>query len=139
MDCGNCTACCKLLELHEIPSKIGELCQHCDEGKGCKIYSGRPKECEEFLCMWAQMEHAGDELRPDKCDIIFSRASEDVIAGRLDKGKQLNSLVMGQINNFVNEGFSVVVFRGIFNRFFLNDKHDREYVIGAVRDRTKVL
>ena len=134
--CGECTACCKLLELHEIPSKIDELCRHCEENVGCKIYDTRPKECREFLCMWAQMENAGKELRPDKSNIIFSRKSEDVIAGRLAKGTKMNSLVMSQIDNFNMEGFSVVVFRGAFNKFFLTDKHNKEYVMGAVRGRT---
>ena len=101
MDCGNCTACCKNLELHEVPSKIGELCRFCTEGKGCQIYEERPQECAEFLCMWAQMEEVGEELRPDKCGVIFSRQGDDVIAARVDADTLMTQLAVNIVMQFV--------------------------------------
>lgn len=135
MECGGCTACCKNLELHEIPSVIGETCKHCTT-TGCEIYDTRPKECQEFQCMWVQMENAGEELRPDKSGIIFSRSSDDVISARLDEDRLLNSLTLGQIQAFNNEGFSVVVFRGKEQKFYLNNTHTKIDVVRAVHGRT---
>lgn len=137
MKCGGCTACCKNLELHEIPSKIGELCKHCT-ATGCGIYNTRPKECQEFLCMWAQMDYAGEELRPDKCGVIFSRSSNDVIAARLDEDRMLNQFMIEQIKVFNREGFSVVVFRGNEKKFYPNDKHTKLDIIRAVHGRSIV-
>ena len=131
MECGNCTACCRDLELHEIPSAIGELCKHCTED-GCSIYEDRPEECKKFRCMWLQMENAGKELRPDICGVIFSRKSDDIIAGRLATGRKLNSLVMGQINSFKCEGFSVIIFRDNHSKLYNNKDHSPEYVLGKV-------
>ena len=136
MECGSCTLCCKLLELHDIPSAIGEYCSKCEIGVGCSIYDIRPKECQEFRCMWHQMEKAGEELRPDKCNVIFDRASEDVIVARLEENKKLNNLVLAQINSFINEGFSVLVFRGKEYKPYIKPGHTIEHLLGAVHDRS---
>ena len=92
MECGECNLCCKLLETHDVISKIGEYCQYCD--KGCSIYSVRPKECRDYYCMWSQMSHAGIELRPDKSGIIFDKMSGDVITARLDVDAKIKDLVI---------------------------------------------
>ena len=133
-ECGECTLCCKLLETHDIPSKIGVYCQHCSQG--CGIYPDRPEECRTYQCLWSQMETVGDELRPDRCGIIFDRISDDVITARLEEGQKMNSLVVAQMGAFNREGFSVLVFRGGDRKFFLNDRHTESDVLGVVRDRT---
>ena len=131
MQCGECTLCCKLLETHDIASEIGVYCHHCKDG--CTIYDERPEECRTYQCMWLQMENAGEDLRPDKCGIIFDRMSDDVITARLDDDLKINDLVMSQINNFKAEGFSVLIFRGNDRKYFLNDRHTEDYVTGIVR------
>lgn len=88
--------------------------------------------------MWLQMDNVGIELRPDKCGIIFDKTSDGVITARLDEGKKLNKLVMGQINSFIKEGFSILIFRGRERKFFLNEDHTENYVIEAVRDRAEL-
>lgn len=130
--CGECDLCCKLLEIHDIPSKIGEYCQYCN--KGCTIRDTRPKECSTYQCMWSQMENVGNELRPDQCGIIFDRITDDVITARLEENKLMNPLVHNQVNNFIEEGFSVLIFRGKDMKYFLNDNHTKEYVLGAIND-----
>ncbi len=131
-ECGECTLCCKLLETHDVPSEIGVYCRHCD--KGCQIYDERPKECRDYQCMWTQMDIVSDELRPDKCGIIFDRISDDVIAARIEEGKKINDLLMAQIEFFKNEGFSVMIFRGRDKKLFMNDSHSEPYVLEAVND-----
>ena len=138
MICDGCTLCCKLLETHDVPSDIGVYCHNCEPGVGCGIYDTRPTECKTYQCMWAQMKHAGDELRPDKCNIVFDRIADEVITARIEEGSKLNGLLTAQIDFFNNEGFSVLVFRGRDKKFFLNDKHSEKYVLEAVNDRSEL-
>ena len=135
-ECGECTLCCKLLETHDMPSEIGVYCIKCDINKGCKIHNERPKECRDYQCMWTQMENVPVALRPDKCGIIFDKIADDVITGRIEEGTMLNDLTMGQVNSFIREGFSVLIFRGRDMKHFLNDNHTEEYVMEKVRGRT---
>ena len=136
-ECGECTLCCKLLETHDVASEIGVYCHHCTN-IGCGIHKDRPKECRNYQCMWSQMDTVGNELRPDKCGIIFDKISDEVITARLDDDRKIKDLVMGQINSFINEGFSVLIFRGREKKFFMNDKHTKEHVIEAVNDRSLI-
>lgn len=139
-ECGECTLCCKLLEIHDIPtpSPIESWCMYCEPGTGCEAYNTRPEECRQFQCMWSQMEHVGIELRPDKCHIIFTRAGEDVICARLEKDHKLSKLVMNQIKTFNKEGFSVLVFRGRASKYFLIKEHTKDYVRKIVHGRSKL-
>ena len=136
--CGECTLCCKLLELHEIPSEIGVYCEKCIPCEGCTVHDNKPQECKDYQCMWTQMEHVSIDLRPDKCGIIFDRVASDVITARLEEGKMINDLLMGQINHFINEGFSVLIFRGREMKHFLNQNHTKNYVMEVVSDSAKL-
>jgi hypothetical protein len=71
--CGECQACCWLFYLPFLDKPIRTNCPHqCD--KGCAIYNQkRHPVCEEFWCEWLHRENWGEELRPDKCGIIFHR------------------------------------------------------------------
>ena len=128
MNCGECTLCCKLLETHDIPSKIGVYCEHCDILLGCTIYSGRPKECSVYKCMWLQMENAGIELRPDKSHIIFDRISDKTICARQDFASLLSNKVINQIKRFNEEGFSVIVLYGNSKKVYLTKNQSLENV-----------
>ena len=69
-DCGECSLCCKLLDVPNLAGS-GEWCPHCKPGKGgCSIYDNRPKECLGFDCFW-RAESWPDYLRPDRCKVIF--------------------------------------------------------------------
>lgn len=135
-NCGECTLCCTLLELHEVPSAIGETCRHCTN-TGCAIQQTKPKECKEYQCMWSQMpdQFATLAMRPDNCGIIFDRQGDDVIAARMEEGKKLNDLLIGQINSFNKQGFSVLVFRGKDCKHFLIEGHTEQYVEELIRGR----
>ena len=136
--CGECTLCCKMLELHEIPSRIGEWCDHCDPINGCSIYSGKPEECETYKCMWLQMEYAGIELRPDKSHIIFNKASNKTICARQDTDFELNGLVMQQVEEFKKQGFSVVIRRDEMHYVYLAEGHTLNEAKRDINDRSKL-
>lgn len=71
-ECGECSLCCKLLELPNV-SKAGQWCPHCMPGSkegGCTIHANRPSFCKGFHCFW-RAESWLDKYRPDRCDVIF--------------------------------------------------------------------
>jgi hypothetical protein len=138
MECGGCTLCCKLLELHEIPSDRGVWCSECDPKKGCKIYTVRPDECKQFRCMWLQMENVGIELRPDKSHVIFSKMSDEVICGDHDPDYEVNKRVKGQIRSFNKQGFSVGMIRGKEKIIYLSKGHKFKEVAKVIDDRAKL-
>ncbi len=67
--CGTCTLCCRthgVFEMHKLP---GTWCSLCQVNKGCMIYSGRPKSCQEFTCAWL-LGFGLSEYRPDNTGIV---------------------------------------------------------------------
>jgi hypothetical protein len=137
MECGDCTLCCKLLKIEEVESAHNEWCKHCGEN-GCQIYDDRPEDCREFRCAWLQMDHAGIEMRPDKCGVIFEKFSDEVMAGVTDG--RVEPIVQGQVEAFKREGISVVVFNHDNKQkaCFLAAGHTREFVEKAVNDSAKL-
>lgn len=110
-NCNGCTLCCKLLNIDSTNSPKNELCKHCEEYKGCTIYKTRPQECKEFNCAYAQWKKASLKLRPDKCGVIFERCGEDIFIGTISPiEKRLVSIAKRQIDSFLQEGFSVILF-----------------------------
>jgi hypothetical protein len=69
--CGECTACCKTHGVRELKKSSGEWCEHCEIGKGCRIYTERPKECGEFKCAWLLGPKGGSiHHRPDRTKVV---------------------------------------------------------------------
>lgn len=103
--------CCNLLHIPWMDSPAGDWCKHCDVGKGCKIYNKAPTKCLAFRCAYNQMEKASVNLRPDKCGIIFEKIEDKIFIGTVNPTEdQLKEDSKGQINAFLNQGFSVVLF-----------------------------
>lgn len=135
--CGQCTLCCKLLEIKDVKSKPNEWCKYCTK-KGCSIYVHRPQDCKEFRCAWLQMPYAGIEMRPDKCGVIFEKLSDRVMGG-LTEGRMI-PLVKGQIQAFNREMISVVLLNHS-NRsksYFLAPFHTKKFVEEEVDDSTQL-
>jgi hypothetical protein len=84
--CGTCTACCRIFSISELNKPAGKWCTHCDIGKGCRIYKDRPVTCVTFKCLWLYSQDEGndpfpEELRPDKCKVVFSPTTrEDIVS-----------------------------------------------------------
>jgi hypothetical protein len=69
--CGDCTACCTVLAVHELRKPMRWACDHVACG-GCRVYDIRPKSCRDFNCQWLLGAVSGDEsTRPDKLGVLF--------------------------------------------------------------------
>src|SRR5947208_2316303 len=74
--CGPCTACCDVMGVADLGKTYYARCAHL--GAGCGIYADRPRQCQDFRCVW----HLGllgprADRRPDACGVIFSLDLQD--------------------------------------------------------------
>lgn len=137
--CGSCTLCCKLLEIHDIPSKIGEWCTKCDKTRGCTIHPTRPQECRDYQCMWSQMpETVSAKLRPSKCHIIFDKLSEQTICGMQDPDYEQHKWTALQIKEFIKQGYSVIIRVKNDNYYYLASGHSRKDIMRDFNDSSKL-
>ena len=82
---GGCTTCCKLPAAPAPLNKpAGVWCQHCDKGKGCRNYAERPADCRSFMCLWKVMPDFPDELRPDRCKVMWTMTEDGYDGYRYD-------------------------------------------------------
>lgn len=74
--CGDCSMCCKVLHIDEVPSRAFSWCKHADPGGvGCTIYDERPPSCRAFVCLWA----AGllsEDMKPNKSGVVATISSD---------------------------------------------------------------
>lgn len=63
--CGECSFCCKVLEITELDKPAGDWCQHCQGQSGCGIYATRPDICRDYICLWKGERGLSARLRPD--------------------------------------------------------------------------
>lgn len=70
--CGDCTACCTILQVVELNKPINTPCPHCT-AHNCAIYSSRPLTCRIWSCEW-WLGRLGltDGQRPDKLGLMFA-------------------------------------------------------------------
>lgn len=80
--CGDCTLCCRLLGVVDLPEpKLdGVWCKHCVKGVGCSIYATRPFSCSDFECGWVAAQGSPDKYRPDKLHVIVTGESKELRA-----------------------------------------------------------
>jgi hypothetical protein len=135
MECDGCTICCLDLNIPDTNSKEGDLCKHCNENVGCKIYDTRPECCKAFECCWKQTDGAHIDLRPDKCGVLFEKWTDNVIVGSLEK--PVSDLILRQISYFQSEGISVVLINQNekSRTFYLADNHTIKYIEGEIINR----
>jgi uncharacterized protein len=71
--CGECSLCCKVLEIAELAKSAGKLCEHClNAGSGrCGIYANRPQVCRDYECSWKGDREMSPRLRPDRTGTIL--------------------------------------------------------------------
>ena len=76
--CGECTACCTALSVHEIDKGEFVKCEH-DCGTHCAIYQSRPNSCRNYQCLWTAMEGEVDEnFRPDNLGVILELQNSSI-------------------------------------------------------------
>lgn len=143
--CGDCVACCRILKIDtpELQKPAGVLCPH-STGKGCGIYEHRPPQCRTWYCLWRRIDALPDEVRPDRCGVVFSLgqklpASEPFerlfIAARAINSEQDfdNPLAIAALQMFVREG-SLPVYRsfgGIKKLIFPRAEIARHVIAGT--------
>lgn len=73
--CGSCTLCCTLVAVGEIEKRGFTRCPHQSDPPalvvGCAIYADRPHSCRKWSCLFFENEDWPDELRPDRCGVVF--------------------------------------------------------------------
>jgi len=86
--CGDCTACCIALPVRELELPPYQPCRHLRgaPSPGCGIYPDRPEICRAWHCTWRLSAALDDDLRPDRCGVIFDPVPD---TARYDDGREL--------------------------------------------------
>ena len=73
-NCDECMVCCNYLSINTsvLKKPADELCKNYVKNHGCSIYDTRPNVCRTWHCLWRRTAALPDELRPDKCNVLFS-------------------------------------------------------------------
>lgn len=78
--CQDCTGCCIVFEVKDVPKAFGEPCKHLGKtlfGTGCQIYTQRPDACQHYICLWLdsqrrpEVSKMPEALRPDVCKVVL--------------------------------------------------------------------
>lgn len=77
--CGDCSLCCKLLDVPPMEAPVGAWCKYAKPGGGCSIHESRPSFCRTFDCLWLQNPLLGDELKPNICGVVFEVHSKEKV------------------------------------------------------------
>jgi hypothetical protein len=85
--CSSCTLCCRLVPVKEIGLPSFTPCPHLrpmpTAQPGCGIYPRRPFSCRQWSCLWLKNLSWNDELRPERCGVVFDEAPDIIrVAGR---------------------------------------------------------
>ena len=69
--CGECSLCCKLLDVPEVKKMPSEWCPHCRPGHGCQIYDRRPLPCRSYACLWLVNASLPDRWKPSRSHMVL--------------------------------------------------------------------
>ena len=117
--CGECTLCCTLFKVDWLEKPENTPCIHCDTG--CAIHNEKPKECTDFNCSYIQSSVDNENMRPDKCGIIFEMLTGKIFFGTVSGN--VSYAGYRQVENFLDQGFSVVLSKNGEPEFIINDRH----------------
>jgi hypothetical protein len=88
--CGECSFCCKALEIVELQKSAGAQCAHCLGAAGCGVYMARPEVCRAYECLWKGDRSLGPRMRPDRVGaILMEDPDSDEYRAVCDPGKPL--------------------------------------------------
>lgn len=83
-ECGECSMCCKLMEITELSKPAGTWCSHVAKRRGCTIYEARPPSCAAFECGYLFWPVPGEHWRPSKCKMVIVIEDDSRIAVHVD-------------------------------------------------------
>ena len=72
--------CCKIPGIPEIGKPPNAWCPNCEKGRGCRVYDQRPEPCRAFYCLWKVMPDFPEELRPDRCKVLWQLSGDGKVA-----------------------------------------------------------
>lgn len=121
--CGDCTKCCEGYLSGQANGKSfynGKPCHFLAIGKGCTIYSTRPKEpCQVYKCAWLMDEEIPEWIKPSEVNAIIDYMGIDGIpyirvteAGETLRSDVLSWLIQYVVNTGKNICYQV---KGGFN------------------------
>src|SRR3954469_24382400 len=84
--CGDCTLCCKLMQVSELEKPGGTWCSHVTVNAGCGIYRERPASCRSFRCLWLMDPLLDEAWKPNKCKMVIAPESDRHVVVQVDPG-----------------------------------------------------
>jgi hypothetical protein len=71
--CGDCSMCCKIMQVDEFDKPQGVWCRHCAPGRGgCTIHESRPSVCRDYFCGWLISSNLGPEWQPSISKMLIN-------------------------------------------------------------------
>jgi len=107
MGCGECTACCTAFYVKWLDKPAQTPCIHCNGG--CDIHDSKDFECDNFECAYIQSGVDNEQLRPDKCGVIFEKIADDTFLATPVKGLEITEAARNQMASFTSQGFKVMI------------------------------
>jgi len=115
-NCGSCTLCCLVTRVPEFEKLENIWCSHCNINKDCNIYEQRPLSCKKFECEWYSNAKLDENLRPDKCGVVFEKFTDLTYFALVDPNRALawqDKCIMDFINQLLFTGHAVAITSGI--------------------------
>ena len=139
-ECGDCTLCCLLLPVPGVKEGINTNCKFCTHH--CTIHEKRPDICRTFDCEWKLKNDMSEELKPNRCNVIFEYINENSVlclVHFIDLEAWKREPVMNHIKKLNSEGISVAIssYTSEPNRFMLADGHTEEHIFNDAIDELK--
>src|SRR5436190_7565495 len=69
--CGDCSLCCKILDIPELEKPGGVWCRHFAKGRGCGVHADRPQVCRGYQCTWTWTAPLDERWRPDRAGFLI--------------------------------------------------------------------
>jgi hypothetical protein len=114
-ECGECHACCVVMEVEELDKPLWTPCEHiCVEG--CAVYEDRPPVCRDWYCFWRIDGHGvvvKEHERPDKIG-VFAEVCQDegtervVVVRESWPGGSNSQAAKDLINRFARTGITAI-------------------------------
>ena len=97
----------------------------CDECTVCYTLFAVDDE-KPIECAYYQMEKCSEDLRPDKCGVIFEKIADDIYLGTIEPTQEsISPQMMGQIGSFAKHGISTI---------FIHRNIKKPYIYPANKD-----
>ena len=139
--CGDCSLCCKLMDIKELNKPKDVWCPNFQTGVGCGIYSDRPPSCRNFVCHWLADATIGPEWKPNHCKMMLYMRPNiltvhvDPSAGQPWRAEPYRSTLRNWAERGLASGILVMVLK---RRHAIAIHPDREEELGEMGPGTRI-